>query len=67
MQTYYNVFHRTWWQANPGWPNGREPGAGPRHYIQKRVTWADARELCREWNATHDPGPLSDKAEFKEA
>lgn len=67
MQTYYNVFHRTWWQANPKWPDGREPGAGPRHYIRKHVTQEDARELCAEWNASHDPGPLSDKAEYEEA
>lgn len=65
--TYYNVFHRTWWQANPGWPNGREPGAGQRHYIKKHVTYEHARELCEEYNASHDPGPLSDKAEFEEA
>jgi hypothetical protein len=65
--TYYNVFHRTWWQPNPAWPNGREPGAGPRHYIRKHVTEEHARELCAEWNAAHDPGPLSDKAEYEEA
>ena len=67
MQTYYNVFHRTWWQANPAWPGGREPGAGPRHYIKRHVTYEDARELCDQWNANHEPGFLSDKAEFEEA
>lgn len=67
MTTYYNVFHRTWWQPNPAWPNGREPGAGERHYIEKHVTREDALELCREWNDSHDPGQLSDKAEFEEA
>lgn len=67
MQTYYNVFHRTWWQANPAWPGGLEPGAGERHYIQRRVTYEDALELCKEWNSSHNPGPLSDKAEFEEA
>ena len=67
MNTYYHVFHRTWWQSNPAWPNGREPGAGPRKYIQRHVTLDDAKELCQEWNAAHDPGPLSDKAEFEEA
>lgn len=65
MQTYYNVFHRTWWQWGK---NGqREPGAGKRHYIRKHVTYSDAREICEEWNASHDPGPLSDKVEFEEA
>jgi hypothetical protein len=67
MTTYYNVFHRSWWKANSAWPDGREPGAGERHYIQKRVTLQDAHELCDQWNASHDPGQLSDKAEFEEA
>ena len=65
MQTYYDVFHRTWWQPGPN--GGRVPGAGTRHYIQRHVTEDDARELCREYNATHEPGFLSDKAEFEEA
>lgn len=63
----YNVFHRTWWRANPAWPGGREPGAGERHYLAEDVSYAVARELCAEWNAEHDPGFLSDKAEFEEA
>lgn len=67
MTTYYNVFHRTWWIENAAWPAGREPGAGERHYIQRRVPLEDAHELCDQWNAAHDPGPLSDKAEFEEA
>lgn len=67
MSVKYNVFHRTWWIHNPAWPNGREPGTGERHYIKRGVTWAKARELCEDWNANHDPGPLSDKAEFEEA
>lgn len=65
--TYYNVFHRTWWRRNPDWPNGLEPEAGERHYIARGVTYEHARELCQEWNAAHDPGELSDKAEFEEA
>jgi hypothetical protein len=67
METYYDVFHRTWWRANPNYPDGREPGTGERHYIKRHVTRADARELCAEYNATHEPGFLSDKAEFEEA
>ena len=66
METYYNVFHRTWWIANRAWPGGREPGAGKRHYIRKHVTLNDAREICAKYNATHRPGFLSDKAEFEE-
>jgi len=64
---YYNVFHRTWWTRNPAWPGGKEPGAGKRHYIRKHVTYADARAICQQYNSTHEPGFLSDKAEFEEA
>ncbi len=63
----YNVFHRTWWTENPSWPQGREPGAGERHYIEENVTYLQARKLCEEYNSTHEPGFLSDKAEFEEA
>lgn len=64
-QQLYNVFHRTWWQHNPAWPNGLEPGAGERHSIAKGVSYAAARALCQDWNSRHDPGPLSGKAEFE--
>ena len=66
MQTYYNVFHRTWWAYNRSWPTGLEPCPGTRHYIARHVTREDALELCEEWNSSHDPGELSDKAEFEE-
>jgi hypothetical protein len=61
----YRVFHRAWWKESPGWPNGLEPCPGERHFI----CWADseeeARAACRSWNAKHDPGRLSDKAEYE--
>jgi len=64
----YSVFHRTWWTRNPAWPGGREPGAGKRHYIEHHVeTEKEAQAICREWNANHEPGFLSDKAEYEEA
>jgi hypothetical protein len=63
----YDVFHRTWWRANPRMPQGREPGAGKRHYIAYGVSEKVAREICKDWNAAHDPGPLSDKAEYESA
>jgi hypothetical protein len=63
----YRVFTRTWWIANPAWPGGREPGAGKRRTIRKNVkTIEEARAICKAWNATHDPGFLSKKAEFEE-
>lgn len=60
----YQVFHRTWWIKNPDWPDGREPGVGPRHVIGYADTDEEAREMCKQWNDTHDPGELSDKAEY---
>ncbi len=67
METYYNVFVRTWWINNPEWPNGLEPGAGKRRYIRRHVTEADARAICKQYNDTHEPGRLSKKAEYEEA
>lgn len=63
----YDVFHRTWWVENPDYPDGREPGAGEKHYIEYNVTEATARTICAQYNASHDPGPLSDKAEYERA
>ena len=65
--TKYRVFHRTWWRKNPTWPDGREPGVGPSHFICYARGEDEARRICREWNASHDPGHLSDKAEYEEA
>jgi hypothetical protein len=61
----YNVFVRNWWRRNPSWPGGREPGAGRKTYLNRGVSWADARRICQEYNETHDPGFLSRKAEFE--
>lgn len=62
----FEVFHRTWWQPNPSWPDGREPGVGEAHHIAWADTETEARAIAQRWNAAHDPGPLSDKAEFSE-
>lgn len=63
--TYY-CFTRTWWKHNPAWPNGREPGAGPKRAVTKNLTYSQAQAFCKDWNAKHDPGPLSRKCEFDE-
>lgn len=66
----YNVFVRDWWKPaeSPGWPNNREPEPNaPREYLAKRVSYARARAISRAYNDTHDPGPMSRKAEFEEA
>ena len=65
-ETLYDVFHRTWWRNNHDWPNGLEPHAGRKTYIERGVTWTEARRLCKEYNDENDPGRLSDKAEFEE-
>jgi hypothetical protein len=61
----YDVFVRNWWTRTPN--GGREPGAGPRRYIAKGVTEERAREICHEYNDSHDPGFLSRKAEYESA
>ena len=63
----YAIFTRTWWRENPSWPNGLEPEAGERTYIDTAETEDEARDICQDWNAAHDPGRLSLKAEFEEA
>lgn len=67
METYYDVFTRTWWRNNPSWPKGLEPCPGRKTYLRKHVTWEDARAICEQYNSTHKPGRLSRKAEFEEA
>lgn len=65
----YRVFTRTWWKeaTEPGWPNNREPGAGRKIRLTKSVaTEAEARAICQRYNATHDPGHFSRKAEYEE-
>lgn len=65
MEQYYNVFHRTWWRNNPSWPDGLEPGIGKRTYLQRHVTFEDARTIAKQYNDTHEPGRLSRKAEIE--
>lgn len=62
----YTVFTRTWWRENPSWPNGLEPCPGEKEILEEGVeTEAKAREVCREWNDTHEEGRLSLKAEYE--
>lgn len=62
-QARYYVFTRTWWSMENG---RRVPGAGKRSMRghPRNLSFAEAQAYCREWNATHKPGPLSRKAEF---
>lgn len=62
----FKTFTRTWWRNNPSYPNGLEPCAGRKYSHGTYGTEAEAREACRAWNATRDPGRLSRKMEYEE-
>ena len=64
----YSVFIRNWWKENPSWPDGLEPdGTATKHYLERDIsTEEEARAIAKEYNATHEPGRLSRKAEFTE-
>lgn len=62
----YRIFTRTWWKENPSWPDGLEPQAGTKHHVKTVDTADEARKFCQEWLDTHNPGRLSNKAEFEE-
>ena len=56
----YRVFHRTWYDAKGN------PQAGRKTTISARVETAEeARSICRVWNANHEPGARSRRAEFE--
>lgn len=65
----YNVFTRTWWKPaqSAAWPGGREPAPGrkSRRGHPQRVSYTAARDYCQHWNATHNPGRWSRRAEFE--
>lgn len=61
----YRVFVRNWWRIENG-VKVPDPTAR-KHTIQKNVeSETRARQICKWWNATHKPGPLSRKAEYEE-
>lgn len=63
----YATFTRTWWtwRYRTNGTRYRVPGAGPRRYHGRNLTYDEARAMCYQWNTTHDPGPLSRKMEFE--
>ena len=63
----YRVFNRTWWkEAERGdWPNGLEPHAGSKHYMGRYATEMEAQAAAKRYNATHEPGRYSRKAEYE--
>jgi hypothetical protein len=60
----YRVFVRNWWKRGP---HGLEPNPRARKTtIAKGVpTEAEAQTICKRYNSTHKPGPLSRKAEYE--
>jgi len=62
----FNVFVRNWWKHNPEWPDGLEPCPGRKTYLAKGLTESEAQRMARHYNATHEPGKLSRKAEYEE-
>lgn len=60
----YHVFTRTWWQRDPAAAAGRRPGVGRKTHLARVATEAEARAICWQYNATHDPGFLDRKAEY---
>ena len=68
--TSYRVFVRNWWRWE--YPNG---GNYPRHLVPnpgaRKTTLArgctedEARRLCADYAKSHEPGPLSRKAEYE--
>jgi len=64
--THYKTFKRTWWKRNKNWPDGRAPCIGKKKYFSNTFIDQDAaRDFCMAWNATHDAGFLSLKAEYE--
>ena len=62
----YTVFTRTWWKDNPSWPNGLEPEPGEKTTLAVGCSWAEAKDICKEFNDENDPGRYGLKAEFME-
>lgn len=61
----YQIFIRNWWIKNSSWPDGLEPGPGPKTNVKMVDTIEEARAFCEKYNETHEPGKYSRKAEFE--
>lgn len=58
----YQVFVRNWWKSDG--KGGLIPGPGRKTILGYVNSEQDARSACKEYNDTHEPGPLSRKAEY---
>jgi hypothetical protein len=64
----YKVFVRNWWRWERSTTSKvKVPDPGARKTtIATRCTYEEALRICQEYAKTHNPGPLSRKAEFTE-
>jgi hypothetical protein len=63
-----DVFVRNWWRRETDRHGLRRlvPNPGARKsYLARGVTETEALAICKRYNETHKPGPLSRKAEFQ--
>lgn len=61
------VFTRNWWrwENSPSGRRQRVPAPKARKTVLATgLTVEEARRMCAAYNESHDPGPLSKKAEF---
>lgn len=61
----FEVFVRNWWRLDERGVRRPHPGA-PKRKLAVVSTEAEARRRAQAYNSSHDPGPLSRKAEFRE-
>ena len=60
----YKVFVRNWYRRDS---TGLVPDPrAPKTTLATRCSEEEARAIVKTYNATHEPGPLSRKAEFAE-
>lgn len=63
----YKVFVRNWYKYQPDGKGKRKIVPDPtarKTTIATVFTETEARERCRQYNESNDPGPLSRKAEY---
>lgn len=63
----YAIFVRNWWkweQTQYGKKKVPHPRAR-KTYIGHAESYEEAQKFCQEYNAAHEPGELSRKAEFE--
>jgi hypothetical protein len=58
----FNVFVRDWYKRSGG---QLVPGPGAKKYLKRGLSEDAARALALAYNRSHDPGPLSRKAEIE--